>query len=473
MPLLPPNGIMPHPFRTTSRLAAVAAAAAASASLHAQSSAPLAAPPGAHVVTVTPAPGPYTEPGIAIDPRNPLHAVGVFQNNVHAAWTADGGRTWTLATGVEPPNFRVSGDVSVAIDLHGHAFLCHIAFDHTGLSSYWGIGGTRNGVFVRRSLDGGRTWETSPRVVAEHPVTKPGLKWEDKPYIVADDNPHSKFAGNLYVGWTQFQLDRTVILFSRSTDDGQTWSTPIEISSEPGLPRDDNGALVAFDGTVGADGTLYASWNDRNGIVLAVSHDGGHTFTRSRLVVPTQPMYFNIASFSRGNGFQEIAIDPRPSAGRHGRLYVAWGDYRNGDIDIFTATSVDGGVTWTSPVRVNTDPVHNGRDQFMQWLAVDPTDGAAYVMFYDRRSDTTNVHPVVTLARSTDGGRTYVNYAWTAQSFDPSHESFLGDYTGLAAFGGHVYGIWPEEAQTPAPLENGRPARNTVMRIGAAEFGSH
>ena len=41
---------------------------------------------------------------------------------------------------------------------------------------------------------------------------------------------------------------------------------------------------------------------------------------------------------------------------------------------------------------------------------------------------------------------------------------------GLAALGGRVYGIWPEEAQTPARIENGRRARNTVLRIGVAEF---
>ena len=55
-------------------------------------------------------------------------------------------------------------------------------------------------------------------------------------------------------------------------------------------------------------------------------------------------------------------------------------------------------------------------------------------------------------------------------AFDPRESSFLGDYNGLTALGGHVYGIWPEEAQTAAKVENGRRARNTVVKIGAAEF---
>ena len=91
-------------------------------------------------------------------------------------------------------------------------------------------------------------------------------------------------------------------------------------------------------------------------------------------MIETAPPYFNIANFSRGNGFPNIAIEPKSQ-----RLYVSWGDYRNGDIDIFVASSADRGRTWSKPTRVNDDPVHNGKDQFMQWVAVDPADGSAYV----------------------------------------------------------------------------------------------
>jgi hypothetical protein len=425
---------------------------------------PLPRPPGVRVSTVTD-PGPFTEPGIAIDPRDNRRAVGVYQNQASAAWSADGGVTWKTAGGTVPPNYRVAGDVSVTIDRHGHAFLCYIAFDRTGVTSYWALGGTRGGIFVRRSADGGATWDKEPSIVVEHPETKPGLPWEDMPSIVADTREKSPFVGNLYIGWIQFQVDRTVMLFSRSVDDGRTWSTPKVVSTEPGLPRDDTGALVGFRAAVADDGTLYATWSDGRGVVLTVSKDGGKTFSPSRRVIETAPPYFNIAAFSRGNGFPNIAIEPKTH-----RLYVSWGDYRNGDIDVFVATSVDRGRSWSKPTRVNDDPVHNGKDQFMQWVTVDPADGSAYVVFYDRRGDSTNVRPILVLARSTDGGRSFTNYAWTDVPFDPRESSFLGDYNGVAALNGRVYGIWPEEAQTPAAVENGRRARNTIVRIGVAEF---
>lgn len=418
--------------------------------------------PGRRVITLTPRSGYYTEPAIAVDPRDPAHVLAAYQDNAHAAWSIDSGKTWTIAAGTEPPNYRVSGDVSVTFDRHGHAFLCYIAFDRLGTAEYWAHDATRNGIFVRRSLDAGGTWEPVHVPVIEHP-TVPGIPFEDKPYIVAD-NTDGPYAGNLYIGWTRFTLERSEMLFSRSTDDGKSWSPPIVISTEPGLPRDDNGAVEGFSGAVAPDGTLYVIWSDGSGVVFTSSRDGGRSFAPSRRVIPTAPSYFNIVNFTRGNGFPQIAMDPRTR-----RLFVTWSGYTNGDYDIFEATSADGGSTWSSPVRVNTDALHSGRDQFFQWLAVDPTDGSAYVLFYDRRADPSNARTRVTLARSTDGGRSFTNYAWTRTAFDPRPSRFLGDYSGIAALGGRVYGIWTEAAAPDGDVRG----TNSVIRIGVADFGAH
>ena len=124
--------------------------------------------------------------------------------------------------------------------------------------------------------------------------------------------------------------------------------------------------------------------------------------------------------------------------------------------------------------------MHNGAEQFFQWLAVDPTDGSVNVLFYDRRSDTQNRKQVVVLARSTDSGQSFANYAWTDEPFEASGV-FFGDYTGLAAYGGRVYGIWTEKPE-PAPEtktkpEDGKEAkdakpqpRGTIVKLGTADF---
>jgi hypothetical protein len=430
--------------------------------------------PNAQVFTLTPTPGYFTEPGIAVNPLNPQQVVAVFQDNAHAAYSEDAGHSWQVAEGVDPKNFRVSGDVSTTFDNQGHAFICYIAFDRLGSFNYWAHGATRNGVFVRRSLDGGKTWETDHVPVAEQ-RSEPGIPFEDKPLIVAD-NTKSRYAGNLYVGWTRWRIADSQIVLSRSTDDGETWSQPIEIDAHPGLPRDDNGAAEGFAGVVAPDGKLYAIWSQDDDIMLTSSRDGGKTFSRAHAAIHTAPIMFAIQTLERANGFPQIAIDPKGK-----RLYIAWSDYRNGDLDIFVASSDDGGKRWSEPVRVNNDPVHDGVEQFFQWLAVDPVDGSVNVLFYDRRLDPQDRKQIVALARSTDEGKTFTNYAWTTEPFEAGGV-FFGDYTGLAAYGSRVYGAWmekpPQQQQETAAAKNkteegkeARPRRlGTVIKVGTADF---
>lgn len=428
----------------------------------------LPAAPDAHVFTLTPKPGFFTEPSIAVNPRNPQQVVAVFQDNAQAAYSEDAGRTWQLAEGVAPKNYRISGDVSVTFDNQGHAFICYIAFDKLGTFNYWAHGATRNGIFIRRSLDGGKTWEENHIPVAEQ-LSTPGIPFEDKPYIVAD-NTQSKYAGTLYIGWTRWRLADSQMVLSRSTDDGKTWSAPIEIDAHPGLPRDDNGAAEGFDGAVSSDGTLYTVWSQDNNVMLTTSRDGGKKFSRARPIIHTAPIMYAIDTLDRANGFPQIAIDPKSN-----RMYVTWSDYRNGDLDVFESWSSDRGKHWSTPVRVNDDAVHDGAEQFFQWLAVDPTDGSVNVIFYDRRRDPQNRKQIVVLARSTDGGRTFSNYAWTEDPFQV-HDVFFGDYSGLAAYGGRVYGVWTEQPVPPAEPAKAdtdkaeKPKRGTVVKVGTADF---
>jgi hypothetical protein len=161
-------------------------------------------------------------------------------------------------------------------------------------------------------------------------------------------------------------------------------------------------------------------------------------------------------------GFPQIGVDSS------GNLYSAWSDYRNGDVDVFISTSRDHGRSWSKPLRVNTDEIHNGKDQFFQWMAVDPATGAVYVQFYDRRGDPQNRKTRVTLARSVDGARTFVNYDWSGAPFE-GQQLFLGDYTWLTAFRDRVYGVWTEADPSDAEA-NGQHRPGTIVRVGTADF---
>jgi hypothetical protein len=418
-----------------------------------------------HVVTISSPDRRGNEPSIAVNPNNPNQVVAVFQP-ASVAYSNDGAQTFSLAELPPVTGWREGGDVSTTFDNKGHAFLCSLHFDKLGSASYWAHGAGRNGMFVRRSLDGGKTWEKDAATLKAFQGNEPEIQWEDMPRIFADNQPKSRFAGNLYAGWIEWQLDKSIILFARSMDEGKTFSAPVRISTHAGLPRDDNGALVGFLGVVGRDGEIYAIWNDGNTITFTESSDSGKTFAASRAIVEVGPPYFGgaggIPGVARVMGFPQIGVDNR------GGLYVAWSDYRNGDVDVFVASSTDRGKSWSKPVRVNDDPLHNGCDQFFQFMAVDPMTGAVYVQFYDRRGDPANRKTRVTLARSVDGGRTFANHDWSDAAFE-GQQVFLGDYTWLTAFNNRVYGVWTEAAAADAGQQRRAP---TVVRVGVAEFGA-
>jgi len=121
-------------------------------------------------------------------------------------------------------------------------------------------------------------------------------------------------------------------------------------------------------------------------------------------------------------------------------LYVNCIDARNGDPDVFVMSSRDG-ETWSTPVRVNDDPLKNGKVQFFTWMSVDPMDGSVNVVFYDRR-DTQGALTKLTLARSTDGGRTFVNFKINQPPFTCDSKVFFGDYSGISAYNGRVVPIY-------------------------------
>jgi hypothetical protein len=105
--------------------------------------------------------------------------------------------------------------------------------------------------------------------------------------------------------------------------------------------------------------------------------------------------------------------------------------------------STDRGDTWSNVRRVNDDPLRNGKDQFFTWMSVDPKTGEIAIIYYDRRrydGDSTDVY----LARSTDGGETFLNSRISDAAFYPTASVFFGDYSCIASFDGRIRPIWTE-----------------------------
>jgi hypothetical protein len=70
------------------------------------------------------------------------------------------------------------------------------------------------------------------------------------------------------------------------------------------------------------------------------------------------------------------------------------------------------------------------------------------VVFFDRRAGVAPTDPTtaVTIARSVDGGQTFVNFAVGVDPFRTDLGAFAGDYLGIAADYGRVVAVFPHFA---------------------------
>lgn len=386
------------------------------------------------------------EVSIAINPSNPDNMIaGALQigqppgprASSYNYVTFDGGKTWKTVPTPNPSKL-VQGDDIVVFSSDGIAYHVHLSFD--------GIRQARparaeNGMIVNVSKDGGNTWSNGTAAVNHVNTVTP---FEDKPGMVVDNAPASRSKGNLYLAWTRFDVygssnpeHRTHIYFTRSTDQGQTFSMPFRISDTSGDCLDSDNTVEGAVPAVGPKGEVYVVWAGPLGLVFDKSVDGGLTFGKDKVIGEMPGGWdFAVEGLTRANGMPVTGVDLSDGPNK-GALYVNWIDARNGDLDVFLMSSKDGGTTWSAPARVNDDPLKNGKVQFFTWMAVDPADGSINIIFYDRR-DGSGTQTGLTMARSVDGGRTFVNHKIDLPQFSANNRVFFGDYGGISAYQGRV-----------------------------------
>jgi len=374
------------------------------------------------------------EPSIAVSPKNPQNiAAGAILN--HYYWSTDGGRTWE-SNKLTSKSSGVYGDPVLIADWKGNFFYSHLS-DPDGKG--WMSEKLLDRIVIQKSTDGGKTYDDGAWCGLRHP------KDQDKPWLCAD--PKSGF---ISCTWTEFdkyaskdlEKDHSRILFSQSLDTGKSWSEAVAISQFEGncLDNDDTteGAVPAY----GPNGEIYVAWSYKEKIWFDRSTDGGKTWLDKDILAAKQPggWEIDIAGLNRSNVMPILVCDRSASPNR-GTLYLCWGDQRNGveDTDIFMAKSLDGGLTWSDPTRVNDDK--KGRQQFLPWLAIDQVTGHLYTVFYDRRNHTNELTDVY-VAVSRDAGKSFINLQVSTEPFAPDARVFFGDYNHISAHDGVVRPIW-------------------------------
>jgi hypothetical protein len=382
------------------------------------------------------------EPSIIINPKNTdqLYA-GTNLNNVY--YSEDGGFTW-IEEQLYSPQYGVWGDPVLICDTAGAFYYFHLS---NPVSGNW-----IDRIVCQKVDYLGGEWNDGTYMGLN------GSKAQDKEWAVVNrENNH------IFVTWTQFDDYGTSnpnyfsnIMFSKSLDGGMTWSPAIQINEVSGDCVDSDNTTEGAVPAIGPGGEIYVAWAGPVGLVFDRSLDEGETWLTDDIFVADigGGWDYDIPGIMRANGLPVTVCDT--SGGPYnGNIYINWSDQSNGpdDTDIWLVKSIDGGDTWSDPVRINDDPP--GRHQFFTWMTIDQATGYLWFVFYDRRNHTNNMTDVY-MAYSTDGGETFVNFKVSDMPFLPISSIFFGDYTNVTAHDNVIRPIWTR-------LQNGQRSTWTAM----------
>jgi hypothetical protein len=432
-------------------------------------------------------PNSEVEPFVAVNPAHPSNIVGVFQQDrwsnggAHGLVTAtshDGGSTWSESwphfstcaggTAANGGNYDRSSDPWVTFAPNGDAY-------QISLSASADL--TVSAVLVSKSADGGDTWSEPTTLARNVSAFTEGPGFNDKESITADPTN----ANYVYAVWdrSRFPSDRAGvtaqmnafsvrgdIMFSRTTDGGQTWSAARAI-----LGLNQNEFTIGNQIAVLPDGTLVDIFEDFNGSGLQRSPNQFHeSVIRSSDQGATWSKVIDIstdgsigvrdpdtgAGVRAGAGLPDIAVAP------NGTLYAVWSDGRFSGFahdDVALSRSNDGGLTWSQPIKVNASPP--GVAAFTPSVDV-ASDGTVAVTYYDFRNNTPDTSTLPTDAFavfSHDGGSTFGGeLRLTPSSFDldlapRAGGLFLGDYVGLSHAGATFVPFYTQTVSSSNPTD--------------------
>lgn len=368
------------------------------------------------------------EPTICINPKH-TNIILAGCNIYNYYYSYDTGYTWTKGSLISE-SYGVWGDPCIIVDTNSNFYYFHLSNPPDG---HW-----IDRIVCQKTTDAGLTWNDGTHTGVD------GDSEQDKEWAIVDRNNNY-----IYTTWTHFDnygstnnSDSSFIKFSKSTDQGQTWSSPVRISKVAGDCIDDDNTTEGAVPAVGPDGEIYVSWMGPEGLLFDRSEDYGETWLDEDIFVADVPggWAFDVPGISRCNGFPVTCCDVSNS-NYNGTVYINWSDQRNGedDTDVWLAKSNDKGNTWSSPIRVNNDSL--GKHQFFNWMTIDQSNGNIYIVFYDRRNHEDNYTDVY-LAVSYDGGETFQNIKISQTAFNPSHQVFFGDYNNITAHNGIIRPIW-------------------------------
>jgi hypothetical protein len=366
------------------------------------------------------------EPSITVDPTNLSKMVigwrqfnSVTSDFRQGGWgyTTDGGMTWTFPGVLENNVFR--SDPVLGSDETGNFF--YLSLLQSFCDNMYG------------SPDFGQTWTRL------QPDGDAG--GGDKEWFTIDKT------GGTGHGF-QYQIWSTAAScqfgqFSRSTDGGVTWQSPLGIPNSPvwgTLDVDTNGNLF-IGGAANFSSPFYClrSSNAQNPNVTP-------TFDQTTLVNLGGSLDFGDTINPGGlEGQSFLAVD-RSGGATNNNIYMVASVQPTGfntGTDVMFSRSTDGGLTFSAPHRINDDPINHAKWHWFGTLAVAP-NGRIDSVWLDTRNAANNTDSQLFYSFSTDGGVTWSANVAVSNSFNPFEgypvQNKIGDYITIVSdeTGGNV-----------------------------------
>ena len=374
------------------------------------------------------------EPAVTVNPANPRNIVATWKQDVSDVFNArddvvasslDGGRTWRR-TAIPGLTRCTGGSADTASDPW-------VSAGGDGTVYFGGQSGRVSSdpppiaISASHSSDGGRHWATPATV-------SPPEGGNEQPAVTASRT----LRGHAYMTWARFILNEppwsNTLSFSRTTDGGATWSSPVpaddvgpfQIDEAPRIVVLPNGTLL----DIFAQGDLETG---RGTLQVARSLDEGRTWlppveAGSRPLAESPPVDPETGQLLPQPGYPSSAVAP------DGTVYVAFEDSPSPDAGaIRVFRSRDGGLTWTQ-ITVPGIPAF----AFEPAIAVDG-HGTAGVIWYDLRNDRPGdgrTTADVWFASSEDQGATWrqihVAGPTDLRTAAPDVLNRVGEYQGMA-----------------------------------------
>ncbi|MBX7042831.1 MAG: T9SS type A sorting domain-containing protein [Ignavibacteria bacterium] len=379
------------------------------------------------------------EPTIVRHPANPnimfasAYTIRLSFRSEGVYLTTDGGATWKgTDTLFGQPITNHGGDPGPIIDKDGRLILTH-------------QGGFVLGMYANYSTNFGQTWSGNIQIAGDD---------QDKGSPATDDVINSPYYGRTYLIWTRFTNPFPAAM-SYTTNGGANW-TPLAAVNNSLPGRQSLGPVMV----IGPDGVCYASWSSASlsspfnelALGFAKSTNGGVNWSVNESVYQTNGI--KTSSLSpwgiRVNGYPSMDID-RTGGQRNGWLYVVTAEKNlapaGTDPDIVFHRSTDGGSTWSAGVRVNQDPINNGRNQIFPAMRVDE-NGGINVVYVDNRNSPDSAQTY--LSRSTDGGSTWRDFLVSDHKYKPkgiagAGSGNQGDNIGITSGNNKLWPVWMDD----------------------------